>query len=238
MRPSKLPFDGIHRSAEKRRAATVVFIHHFGGHRNSSRKHQDFVLSLGFDTVSFNLTHCAKLSEAMKGNAFLPDLWAEELKQVLDAVEGPKILYSFSFPSAAALWLIGRGREDVKGWICDGGPFLKLFLCLWNYFTYQEPFSVAKRLFVTILSFQKTGGFQLKRRIDELIANFPPGFPVFSVRAEKDRLVPPQAIAAVLDRRPNIELTVLQLEGIGHLEGFWKRPKIYKEAIAAFLDQI
>ncbi|MCB0412468.1 MAG: hypothetical protein KDD22_08075, partial [Bdellovibrionales bacterium] len=101
---------------------------------------------------------------AAKGLRFL---WKEEIHSILDDLQDPKILYTFSFPSSAALMALAERREnDVKAWVCDGGPFLSLHRCLSNYFKKQAPIpNILLRELVTLLSYSLIGGATYKRDI-------------------------------------------------------------------------
>src|SRR4051812_33939799 len=80
---------------------TIVFVHNYGGNRDSSIAHQDLMLTLGYNCFSFDLKTRLK-------DARIPD-WADELETVLNALEGEKIIFTLSFPSVTVPTLLGRG---------------------------------------------------------------------------------------------------------------------------------
>ena len=103
---------------------------------------------LGYTSVTFNQSFHSKdriryephlLPTLIRG---LRHIWTQELHDVLDSIEGDKVIFSFSLPSSAALKAIGQRRaKDITAWICDGGPFLHIHRCYWNYFTHQQRLS-------------------------------------------------------------------------------------------------
>jgi len=134
--PRQLPHrEELYHAKQKKFAATIVFVHHVGGSKATVRRHQEFVGELGFDSVSFNLSfHTLATSQRLPfTNDFrfgVLEVWTEELHQVLTALPGKKVIYSFSMPSAAAAAAIAqRNATDILGWITDGGPFVQLMKC-------------------------------------------------------------------------------------------------------------
>ncbi|MGE0528815.1 MAG: alpha/beta fold hydrolase [Bdellovibrionales bacterium] len=230
------PCNGRLRHArDKRFAATVVFIHHFGGNRSSTRRHQDMVLDMGLDCfsfdLSFNRTPKWTLLNSLSENAL--ESWTRELELVLNALPGDKILYSFSFPSTSVPTLLARRpRTDIKAWICDGGPFLEPWRCLWNYFIYAEPTPrLTKRFLLTCYSYVFIGGPLYETRIHDSVSRLDPGLPILSVRSGRDVLVPERAIDRVFKVNPRLNLNVLRLPEAPHLEGFKQQPEKYTAAV-------
>jgi pimeloyl-ACP methyl ester carboxylesterase len=234
----------LRRAPDKRFAPTVVFLHHFGGNRGTTRRHQDMVLEMGFDCYSFNLS--ANVIPTFEGlrprhlEAFrrgVIEHWAAELAAVLDGLEGRKILFSFSFPSVTVPALLGpRPRADVTAWICDGGPFIDMWPCMWNLFTYTRPeLGVAKRLALTGVSYAAMGGPFYRLGVTGWMHGLDPGFPILSIRSGNDVLVPERAIDGFFAVNPRLRPRKLLLPDASHLEGLKQFPQIYKTAVADFL---
>lgn len=224
--------------------ATVVFIHHFGGSRATSRKHQDLVLSAGFRASAFDLS--GNVIPSWKGlwpkdvhgfDRGMIERWARELEIVLDSLAGTKILYSFSFPSACVAALLGaRPRADVRGWICDGGPFLDIWQCMWNLFTYAERTpNGLKRLGLTTISYWMAGGPDYVRRVRRWTSRLDPALPILSIRSGADVLVPPPAIDRFFEAAPKKNFSTLLLPNAAHLKGLEADPQVYRARVVDFL---
>lgn len=233
---------------DRRFKATVVFVHNFGGNRSSTKYHQDFVSQLGFNHFSFNLSAMASPREgwrSVKEQAAVAlregvvERWTRELEWVLESVEGPKILYSFSFPSVSLPSLLARSpRRDVTGWVCDGGPFIEGWGCMWNFFTYYQPVqNLAMRALLTQYSYFVLGGPRFSRLARKWMKKFPPAMPIFSVRSEGDRLVPLRAIDKFFSFNKRINLQELTVAG-DHLEGLKSDSEKYRREVGAFLTKI
>src|SRR5690606_5744851 len=105
----------------------------YGGNSRSFRRHFQWFNNQGYDVVTFDLQsrdlrHLQALPIAwnMPPQPGLVHVWDDAIAEALAQVAGPKIVYSFSFPSAAALLAmkrLGFQKSGIKAWICDGGPF-------------------------------------------------------------------------------------------------------------------
>jgi pimeloyl-ACP methyl ester carboxylesterase len=228
--------------AETKYAETVVFVHQWGGRRSQLRPHMNFVAELGFRSFTFNQSfHSVDrvrlepglLPEAIKG---LRHVWAHEIQEVLDQIEGRKILYSFSLPSGAALVALGRRKaRDVTAWICDGGPFLHLHRCYWNYFTHQTPLKNPLLKEAAVLgSHFLFGAWNFKKDLRQAFAALPPEFPVLSIRGWQDPLVPVSAIEEVFELAKH-KPEVLSLPEGHHIDGLKNCPEEYKSRVGRFL---
>ena len=192
------------------------------------KRHQNFVAELGYDSVCFTLG---------KGRVGLRSRWQNEIGQILDAIPRPKIVFSFSFPSAAAaLAMANRGGTDIKAWICDGGPFLMPIQCLWNYYSHHEP---TKALWLraarTTLGFGALGMWNLKSELHAALEKLPPGFPVLSIRSWQDQLVPIAAIDQAFATKHKLKLETLTLPEGDHIEGLARHAAEYKPRVEQFL---
>lgn len=211
---------------------TIVFIHHFGGHGASTKRHQEFVNELGFDCVSFTLDCEWKPSMDMT----LREVWAEQLSSVLDQTPGDKIIYSFSSLSMTVPYvLVEDGRRDIRAWICDGGPFLEMFHCFQNYYTYQKKLTGFENYLATVIGYVVIGAVGLGRKAKHWLQNFPPDFPVLSIRAGRDKLVPARAIEKFFVGAKGLKLQRLEIPEAQHLEGLKNFPEVYKPVVKDFL---
>jgi hypothetical protein len=240
---TKLPHGGRYlRAAERRFSDTIVFVHHYGGHRASTQKHQEFLNTLGFDCVSFNLSFPARpaiLRDGLVGEVHwgLRERWAREIGDVLAAVGGPLIVYSFSLPSlSAATAMSSLGSSNIKAWICDGGPFTMPVTSMWNYLAHYEG-SLIRRVVRLSLSFAALKMWNFKPDLDRALARFPAGFPVLSIRSWKDRLVPLATIDAAFSGHEQLVLEKLTLPEAAHIDGLNSCPEEYKPRVARFLNR-
>lgn len=244
----ELPHGGLHfRSPEKKFEPVIVFVHHFGGNRSSTRRHVELVNKLGFDAVTFNLS----FNSAPKWKGPLHDFvrlgrlalktdfpvkWAKEIEDVLNSLTGEKIIYSFSSISAAVIKVISeRPSKDIKAWICDGGPFLFIYPAFIRYQKYIAGAPLWAQPIGAAFAYALFGGFSYNRRLKKWLGRFPLGFPILSIRAGADVLVPPEAIEAVFDLNRQLNLKVLSLPGVAHLEGLKTAPLEYQGSLQEFL---
>jgi pimeloyl-ACP methyl ester carboxylesterase len=240
-----LPHQGILVPAQERKFdETIILIHHFGGNRASMKRYQDYLQELGFDSVAFTLgmpyrPDFIKGTLAEEIRPRLRSRWQKEITEILDAVPGPKIVYSFSFPSAAAaVSMAGRTLNEIRAWVCDGGPFLMPLTCFWNYFTHYDAtprlWRRAARVAMGIASLEF---WSLAADLRHSLNRFRPEFPILSIRSWQDPLVPIAAIDVVFKSHKQLHLETLTLPEAGHIDGFLRFPSDYKPRLAQFLSQ-
>lgn len=232
-------------SANRRFEETVVFVHHFGGTRLSSKRHQDFVNELGFDCVAFDLPY-QNPKRFPKSKQTLRDLargfrhaWADQIEEVLDSIEGPKILFSFSMPGGATLEAISRRQSrDISSWVCEGGPFLSVAQCYWNYMNRFYPsLWLPLKASAVAACFLSMGIYNYKRDVKRYFQELPSGFPALSIRAWQDKLVPISAIDSFFSHQNHLELEILSVPEADHLEGLREYPEDYKPRLSKFLQR-
>lgn len=237
-----LPFDGEWgRAPERKFKETIVFVHHFGGSTQNVLRHAKMAMELGYDTVRFPLVYNTILpAQKLPITADLKfgarHVWAGQVEAMLNAIPGKKIVYSFSMPSNGALEAIAKRRaKDVAAWVCDGGPFLQIFKCSWNLFEHE--FKVRSRLLRGL--YTSFSYFIFGHGIDEetpkLLAMFPDGFPVLSIRGAKDPLVPEDAIDDVFRSATRLEVQELSVPDGEHLDGLKNHADAYRPVVERFL---
>ncbi len=242
---NQLPYEGRYfRAPHKSFQETVIFVHHYGGNRSSVRKHQEFLSDLGFDTVSFTLSQPARpqFLEGFLLNELKPGLrerWTEEILKVIQCVPGKKILYTFSFPSAATAIAMAKSEShDIQAWIADGGPFLMPLTCFWNYYTHIEKTPALWRRIARVgLGAVSLGMLRLKDELSAALSRLPKGFPVLSIRSWQDPLVPISAIDEAFVGQSHIHLETLTLAEAGHIDGLLRFPEEYKPRVEKFLNR-
>jgi pimeloyl-ACP methyl ester carboxylesterase len=236
---------------ERKFKEVVVFVHHYGGHKFSFKRHMEWVNELGFDVITFDLP--ARTIKDLRSQFplnkewrfGLRHLWADKIEEVLGSLAETKILYTFSYASMAALMAIERRHTiDVKAWVCDGGPFKQILRGFENLvreggLMEKQPrflnYPIVRNQIVKLLGV--SSGFRsYDADADRALRSLPTGFPVMSVRCEKDVLVSPDMIddffAAGFGR---IDLQRLTLHHAGHLLGFKDEGDLYREGVGTFL---
>lgn len=222
---------------------TIVFTPHFGGDLTSIRRHQEFFNQLGYETelvpYEFGIQKNAP-SAIFYMKSGVKGLWLDQLTETLDRIPGPKIIFSFSFPSCIVFQLMAeKPRADVKGWITDGGPFLWPWLGIKNYFKYTRQDLLKLQLFaVGAFGFVILGGPIYKWRINRWARNMPRTFPILSIRGGKDALVPEMSIEALFNLNKDMNLKVLRLPEAEHLQGLKQFPEKYRNAVVQFLTPL
>ncbi len=241
----KYPLEGrLQKSPDKVFEPTIVFIHNFGGNYASTKRHQEMVLAMGFDCFSFTFSLSSiplsgeQMMEALRVGMI--ERWSEELETVLECIEGPKILFTFSFPSIALPALLYKQRrKDVIGWVCDGGPFEHLWQNLWHFYSFQRPEKFkALRWIRTELAWVVFGGIPYSKRLKKWIPALDPKLPIFSVREGADQLVSEESIDLLFSYNLDLNLKKLVIPGAGHLDGLKKNPDVYKQHVGEFLKSI
>ncbi len=232
-------------SASPRFEESILFIHHYGGNAQSTRRHQEFLNRIGYHcasiTLSFNQWKEWQLKVPISKDRSLGlwRIWADEIEDTLDNIPGNKIIFSFSSPSSSVALALGRRQQkDVKAWICDGGPFFNMWSCLWNYFTHESP--IKNRLIragVTTSALQFFMGLKFEDDFKKSLRKLPAGFPILSIRAWQDKLVPMKAIEAAFENQEHLHLETLALPEAEHLQGLKMFPEIYEPRVENFLSK-
>jgi hypothetical protein len=222
----------------------IVFVHFFGGTKRHLKAHIDWVNELGFDAVAFNLTFhpqyfVDKPPITSKGQWGLKHIWAKEIEQVLQFVTRPKIVFSFSNPTACAIEaIVSHGTKDIVAMVADSGPFAPMWKSNWNYlFKKLFAHSFPKRVFGAVtLSLVWSINHSLSLKQD--ISRLPTGFPILSVRGWKDRLVPTELIDNTFKEHDQIDLEVFALPEADHLSGLKDFRDEYNIRVGGFLKRI
>ena len=256
--PGFLPFNAeFVPAAVKRFQETIVFVHHFGGTKDSLSHHVAMVNELGYDAVRFNLmfshinpTKHFPITADLKFG--IRHVWSEQIEAILNSTPGQKIIFSFSMPSNSALMALAhRHAKDVSGWICDGGPFLQLPKYVWN--LYEHHYAIKSKLIRGALTgasllFYGTG---FEKEAAGYVRALPTNFKVLSFRGMQDPMVPADAIDEVLiGAAPKADLSSPQkntgrlsvethsFEEGTHLDGLRNFAEPYRDHCQSFLKEI
>ena len=240
-----LPHEGEwNLSTNKIHEATIVLVHHFGGSKRTLLRHARLLNELGYNCVRFNLKF--NMTEAPQKISLTGDfkiglrrIWADQIQDVLNVTPGPKIIYSFSMPGAAAVEAISRRKAyQILGLVCDSGPFLQIVKATWR--LYEISYKIENsfvRGFYTLLSFSMWG-LKFRSEIKGYFSEFPKGFRILSIRGGADRLVPPLTIDEFFSLALDCQVEVLDLPDADHLEGLKKFSQIYVARVKSFLESL
>ncbi|MGE3973300.1 MAG: alpha/beta hydrolase family protein [Bdellovibrionales bacterium] len=228
---------------ERRYEHTVVLVPFFDGTVQQLLPHIRMLNQLGFRVASFDLKMKSWLQlPLVKENGKvlfgIKHLWAKKIAEVLDQVEGKKVLFTLSNPSSCALEAMAlRPIQDVELIICDGGPFDLMVECgenlLEHYYKWKNPL-IRKTLNIGLYALWSPIHH---KTLHKSLAQLPHGFPILSIRAEEDELVPPRAIEAAFAGHSQLKLEILNLSGVKHLKGLKDQPAVYRSKVSDFLQQ-
>ena len=213
----------------------LVFVPWLNGTPQQIAGHQRFAADLGYNSTALSLTGSS--------GQFLPQwklrrVWVDEIQSALNSISGRKILYSFSLPSLAVAQAIGQS-EDAVAWICEGGPFYDLPVCMWNYFSHVEPIRLLPLKLARIaLSLSAIEFLSVHKEVGDALDALPDGFRVLSVRSWQDPLVAPKAIEKVFAGKNHLRLETLNLPESGHLRGLYDSPQDYMKPVSRFLRSV
>jgi pimeloyl-ACP methyl ester carboxylesterase len=199
------------------------------------------VHQLGLDAVWFPLMYNSLEFHALPPVASdgwgFGRVWTNQIARVLKSVQGPKILFTHSMPSNSAMVAVSENPQDVICWICDGGPFLRIFECVNNLFKKHFKMKAPAAYLLSAFSIVWYGR-DFQRSLPEKLLSLPTGFPVLSLRGEKDPLVSPEAIDDFFAAGTQLRLIKKSFPEGGHLDLLKRFPQEYEEAIRMFLISV
>lgn len=239
-----------HYAKDKKHETVVVFVHHFGGNHKTTRRHVMMMNDFGYDCVTFSLScnfdkfsieNYLKVSgKGLISKGGIVQRWSDEINFIVNSIEQPILFYSFSSPSLAVPYVILNHKDKVKGWICDGGPFFSLHKGFSRYYkrihNIHNP--IALKGFQIIANFVWRN-FILEKKILNQLKNLKPQMPILNIRGMKDLLVFPEDIDQVFNPvKEHLNISIVELEKAGHLDGLARFPNEYKNSIQKFTQQI
>ena len=244
---SNLPHHGHwSRAANRRFDCTVVFVHHFGGSAESTKRHQKFVNDLGFDAVAFTLKH----NHAVTATSLLPlalnllsgkfsfwsEVWKNQIRDVCAAIDGAKIIMSFSYPNMGVLRFIAEEHPaDMRAWVADGGPFLGTVQRIFAFYRFKTKVPAWQRPLFSAVGSVVIGGLNPETRAKEWLQAIPPELPILSVRCGADELTPPEGIDRLFRTNPMLNVQILNVPNCKHLEALKSHPEVYTPVVGEFL---
>lgn len=223
---------------------TFVFVPFFGGSKAQLRRHFELIDSWGFPwefvDLPFSLPKILFRPLASRGqNWGMKTLWADQIEVKLNSIPGPKIVFAFSNPTAAAIEAIARrNATDVLALIADSGPTSEVWNSILNYYKYEKPLPTwpAKALATTLSSFLMQPDFW--NFCSKELEQFPKDFPILSIRGWKDALISPTQIDKIFEPHKHLRWQKLSLPEVGHLSGLKDSKEDYAAGILKFLASI
>lgn len=222
---------------------TIVFTHHYGGHKKQLKRHIQYVNDLGFKAYAFNLfpqPFTSSFHLLVKPQLYykrLGAIWKKQITQSLDQIKGEKIIYSFSFSCNLTTQLAYK-HPSIKALILDGGPFAQPIQSSWLYLSHQEIIKNPILRAFLIIPWNIFFNFLiLKIKINRSLKLLPTDFPILSFQAMDDLLVPPKFINVILESHDQLHLTKVPLKGTKHLQGLKTQVDLYTKHLREFLDQ-
>ncbi len=236
-----LPFNGqIIPAHKKKYNETIVFVPFYRGNRLILQRHIEMVKELGFNSLYFDLKSDLEglgdlpISSNLKWG--IKHIWADQVESILNACQGPKIIYTFSYPASAAIEAIARRHaNDIKALICDSGPSAQLYKPVYNLFKYEipTPFTPLRFLRSAVSSFMLSPFWSEELKKD--LSSFPPNFPVLSIRGWRDKIISPEWIDQVFEPHNQLAWQRLSLPKADHLNGLKDFREDYVAGVKQFL---
>lgn len=213
----------------------------WGNHKTTWR-HYRYLNEKGFDCVTFNLLMGSDLKKfeyhpvlkyLYKGVFYV---WTRQIRSALDTVDGDKIVYAFSGPSLSAFWAC-EGRSDIKKFICDGGPFDKIYSNTRNFFYHEvgitNPFlnKIAAWLGAVIW------GYQPIEKLHKILRQWKKSIPILSIRGKMDNIVAIESIDEIFQPHSDLKIQTIELQYGKHLDGMRDFPDQYCKALLPFVKE-
>ncbi len=218
---------------------TVVFIHNMWGNHRILHRHVKLFSELGYKCATFNLYKASTIKDCHPFGFFqkfksMHQLWVEQAEDVLNSVEGKKIIFAMSGPSIAGI-IAGSQRTDITHLICDSGPFKEVWACTYRLLTqiWHIPTPPLRAVFTTwsVLMW----GVTAFRRSQNALRHWNKNVPIFSIRGALDPLVYPENVNGIFKDHTHLSIKVWTIEKGHHLDGLKLFPEIYKQQIVSFL---
>lgn len=243
---SDFPFHGeLFRASNKKYKELVFFVHFYGGSKKKLRRHIEFVNELGFDAFAFDL-YSTKMSFKLwqmplssSGKLGLKHVYSSQIDQLLNRLEGKKIIYSFSNPSASAIESMAkRYCNDTVGMICDSGPSARFVESFDN--MAKKDYKISNWLLrrASMLVLTPFWSPHAHQDIHKDLNVFPKGFKILSIRGWKDPLISPTQIDDAFESHTQLDWRKLSLPEAGHLNGLRDFPNEYRPSVENFLKEL
>lgn len=209
------------------------------GHHRNLYKHVQLLNQMGYSCVTFNLYKASTIKDShpFRGLQKLKlryKLWVEQITDVLDSIQGPKIVITMSGPSIASLIAISQ-RHDITHVVCDSGPFKELWQCTFRLLNliWHIPTIPLRALFTTgAYLLWGPGAFAQSQ---QALRQWPVNVPILSIRGGRDPLVFPENIEGIFKDHPQLKLKTWLIAEAHHMDGLKMFPEDYRKTLEAFL---
>lgn len=238
----KFPDQGeIFPAANKKFHELVFLVPGFQGNKKKLQPYIELLNDLGFDVFTFkahdhfslwDLPITADLGFGLQHRI------AEQIENLLNLLNGPKIIFSLAELSAAAIEAISRRQaSDVKALICDSGPTEDLLKMTLNLLQKDHRTSLLQK-FIRGPAFSLLWNPTFKNTLEENLKKFPNDFKILSIRGWKDKLVSASDLDAVFEPHPHLDWRKLSLPTAGHLQGLKHSASEYRAGLEKFFAEI
>lgn len=217
----------------------IILVPFFGAKPAQLLRHESFFKAHNYLVTTVKLTQTWSPLIGGNGKVGMKAKWAKEISDTLDQIAGPKVLFAFSNPGAAAIEaIVERNAFDILGLICDSGPsgdFYQSALGLLKHHIKVKSYLFRAVLGLLFYLFWSPGwNRQLKKDMSKL----PFHFPILSIQCEQDLLISPKQIDLVFDVQSPAKLQKLVLPKVGHLMGLKQCTQIYESTVLNFLTNL
>lgn len=235
--PSLIPHGGeMFEPQERKYQETVIMVPFFGSKRSQLSRHKEYFLSLGYRVVQFNLDFRWKFHpKFFRG---MKSLWADQIAEILDFIPGPKIIFSFSNPSASAIEAcVRRNCEDLSGLICDSGPSGDFYKSVVGLLKFEKKITSPLKLYpMSLISyFFWSPGWNKNLWLD--IEKLPLDFPILTIQGGRDPLISSEQIDRAFQFFKSHSRVKLLLPEAGHLNGLKDFKEEYISGVGTFLQK-
>ncbi|MEK6773411.1 MAG: hypothetical protein AABY64_05695 [Bdellovibrionota bacterium] len=238
----KFPDKGeIFPAKNKKYRELIFFVHFFEGSKKKIHPHIALVNELGFDAFAFqahdhfsifDLPITTELSFGLQHRI------ADQIENLLNLLDGDKIVFAFSGPSSAAIEAIARrGASDIRALVCDSGPSGEFLKSIYNLLEHERRLPLWQRL-IQWPVFSVIWNPSLQNTLSEDLRKFPQDFKILSIRGWKDKLMPPGHIDAVFEPHSHLDWRKLSLPRAEHLRGLKEYPEDYSTGLIKFLNEV
>ncbi len=231
------------KSDQRKSETQILFVPFFGAHRGALQRHVEFVNGLGFDCYAIKLrdSFVPKFDHYFTSDLRFgkKHVWTEQIESALNFIKGPKIVFSFSNPTASAIQAISRrNANDIKALICDGGPAENFVESFENYFLHEMPIKNPLLRTTAAKSISLLWHHRLAHSVHQDLNLIPEGFKILSIRGWQDKLITPEMIDLIFQPHANLDWRKLSLPKAGHLNGLKDFKGDYEPVVADFLKEV
>lgn len=240
--PREHPHQGkINPAQNKKYHDLIFFVHSSEKDKEQIQQHIDLVNNFGFDAFTF-LAHdqlsVFNLPITSEINFGFQHQVANQIEQLLNQLDGKKIIFSFSQSSSAAIEAIAhRAAYDVSALICDSGPAADVLSSAYNTIVHEKQLSTIER-FIKLPLFSLMWNLSPESSLYTNLKNLPKDFKILSIRGWKDKLIPASQLDLIFEPHSHLDWRKLSLPRAEHQCGLKDSPDEYKSGLGKFLSEV